>query len=74
MTDEPQEHKEPRRWGWGCVVALLLLPVLYLASPPFVAMIFGKEVFDIAPGFWEPLKWLSRNSELYLTYLRMFWG
>jgi hypothetical protein len=76
MTDEPQEHRERRRPGWGWVL-LLLSPLLYLASLPFVAMITDNNTFNVLRrSVYKPIEALDKISlifsSMYSWYLNLF--
>lgn len=76
MTDEPLKHRERRRPGWGWVM-LLLSPLLYLASPPFLAVITDSGTFDMFRiSVYKPIEALEKVSlnfsHAFSWYLNLF--
>jgi hypothetical protein len=75
MNDEPLEHRERRWTGWG-FATVVLLPLLYLLSPPFVAMMMGRDTLESSKWLYDPLRRLGMHcrpfEDAYLWYLSLF--
>jgi hypothetical protein len=81
MNTDTQEDPQPtsKSLGWGGIVWLLLIPVLYLlSSGPYVMMVDKKVILPnrsvsmVAGTFYRPLDWISRNTPLH-RLLGLYW-
>lgn len=80
MNDQESElvHRERHKSGPIIAVGLLLLPILYILSPPFIVPLFGPNPIanPVCRTFYYPLIYLSKQfdaiNDFYIWYASLF--
>lgn len=79
MSEDSQqrEHRERQTGGGWLIVIFVALPLLYVLSPPWVALLLGPNYldYDWYLPFYSPLVYLSQQFEavndFYEWYFRV---